>query len=162
MVSLQTFKRSTCYPIQTLYIIWCPLFSYELLLYILRAFHLSKTLFHLFSTFKWLCSVTGHRCVLLITKDVRDNDRDEGGTSDLCDHGDRGSHGSGCRCSVLRAPRDGGNWKDKKKVYKLMFNICLTVDTWFKFFVFSVFLSARFWGASCLKTVITKEGMCEI
>jgi hypothetical protein len=53
--------------------------------------------------------VTGHRCVLLITKDVRDNDRDEGSASDLYDHGDHGNHGSGCRCSVIQAPRDGGN-----------------------------------------------------
>lgn len=109
MVSLQTYRRSTCYPIQTLSIIWCPLFSYELLLYILRASHLSETLFRLFTTFKWSCSVTGHRCALLITKDVRDNDRDEDGTSDLYDHGDHGNRGSGCRCSVLQAPRDGGN-----------------------------------------------------
>jgi hypothetical protein len=53
--------------------------------------------------------MTGHRCVLLITKDVRDNDRDEGSTSDLYDHGDRGNHGSGRRCSAIRAPRDDGS-----------------------------------------------------
>lgn len=47
--------------------------------------------------------------MLLITKDVRDNDRDEDGTSDLYDHGGHGNHGSGCRCSVLQAPRDGGS-----------------------------------------------------
>jgi len=56
--------------------------------------------------------VTGHRCVLLITKDVRGNGRDEGSASDHGDHGDRGdrgNHGSGCRCSVIQAPRDGGS-----------------------------------------------------
>jgi len=53
--------------------------------------------------------MTGHRCVLLITKDVRDNDRDEGSASDLYDHGDRGNHGNGCRCNVIQAPRDGGS-----------------------------------------------------
>jgi hypothetical protein len=54
--------------------------------------------------------VTGHRCVLLITKDDRNNDRDEGSESDLYDHGDRGNHGSGCRCSVIQAQRgDGGS-----------------------------------------------------
>jgi hypothetical protein len=60
--------------------------------------------------------VTRHRCVL-ITKDVRDNDCDEGSANDLYDHGDHddhgdhgdhGNHGSGCRCSVIQAPRDGG------------------------------------------------------
>lgn len=51
--------------------------------------------------------MTRHRFVL-ITKDVRDNDRDEGSTNDLYDHGDHGDHGSGCRCSVIQAPRDGG------------------------------------------------------
>jgi hypothetical protein len=54
--------------------------------------------------------VTGHRCVLLITKDDRDNDCDEGSASDLYDHGDRGNHGSGRRCSVIQVPRgDGGS-----------------------------------------------------
>lgn len=48
--------------------------------------------------------------MLLITKDVHgNNDHDEGSTSDLYDHGDRGNHGNGCRRSVIQAPRDGGN-----------------------------------------------------
>ena len=68
--------------------------------------------------------------MLLITKDVHgNNDHDEGSTSDLYDHGDRGNHGNGCRRSVIQAPRDGGNWKDKK-IYRLIFNIRIAVDTW--------------------------------
>ena len=47
--------------------------------------------------------------MLLITKDDRGSDRDEGSIYDLYDHGDRGNHGSDCRCSVIQAPRDGGS-----------------------------------------------------
>jgi len=75
----------------------------------MRACCLSETFFHLLSMLKMACNMTGHRCVLLITKDVRGNDRDEGSTSDLYDHGDRGNHDNGCRRSVIQAPRDGGN-----------------------------------------------------
>jgi hypothetical protein len=45
---------------------------------------------------------------LLITKDARGNDSDQGNTSDLSDHGDRDNDDSDCRCSVIGVPRDGG------------------------------------------------------
>lgn len=46
---------------------------------------------------------------LLITSDVRGSDSDQGSTSDVSDHGDRDNHGSDCRRSVTREPRDGGS-----------------------------------------------------
>jgi hypothetical protein len=57
-----------------------------------------------FCLLKWML-----RCVKeLITKDARGNDSDQGSTSGLSDHGDRDNDDSGCRCSVIRAPHDGG------------------------------------------------------
>jgi hypothetical protein len=50
---------------------------------------------------------------LLITKDARGNDNDQGNASDQSDHGDRDNDDNDCRRSVVRAPRDGGTWKDQ-------------------------------------------------
>lgn len=50
---------------------------------------------------------------MLITKDARGNDSDQGSASDQSDHGDRDNDGNDCRRSVVRAPRDGGTWKDQ-------------------------------------------------
>jgi hypothetical protein len=44
---------------------------------------------------------------LLITKDARGSDSDQGSTGDLSDHGDRDDD-SDCRCSVIQVSRDGG------------------------------------------------------
>jgi len=53
--------------------------------------------------------VSRRRCILMITKDARGSDSDQGNESDLSDHDDHDNHDSDCRYSVIQVSRDGGS-----------------------------------------------------